>query len=1077
MGAGRYRLRYSGYPTRRTPALGVPDGSTDSAPFPVIRPGPGQTELIATVSGQTMKQNKVVNMAEHDAIRQHRRKRDSRAILDECQKMTVDRLVRAFPTMMDKVDDALFDRVNQSENAADHSVYFDTMREMRLKRDDISQAFKKRFAELSEEAVKRVRGAGTEDGAPSGAGEASELQLEMLDESALEESLAVTNMVSKIRGVCHEELFPLEKRMGVVLGQMDLAEDNNPLGPQIICQAFHDACGVVQTSVEVKLIILKLFDIHVVGETHELYEAINDLLVERGVLPNIKRGVVKRAGAKRGQAKSGGTDDNDAEAAQGQHVESDDDAASAGLMNALQQMINASAAAGGTVSETQARARQTEVLGNLTALQHGNAPAGGGGAPMIDPALVGAGNTNVLRELKAANVTEGMGQVDVVMFDVVSMMFDFILDDDNVPDPMKALIGRLQIPMLKVALIDKAFFSKKSHPARKLLNTLSEAALGWNETHDDGAAYYNKVESFVRKVLEEFEESIEVFGVVHEQLEAFLADQKEVAEESSKTSADALENRERLDQARHRAHEVITRSFHGKPVPDVVQKFFHNRWKELLVFCHFDEGEDSQGWRDAVETMQQIVWSLTPIKSPEDRKKLVGLLPKLLNRVKDGMSKISLPAEERKQFLAALAGHHLAAVRADGGEGEAAAPIPEAMPAPAEDAGKDIEKVLMTAVERANAVIHRAAESKPECAGMGTTLVAARFHDNRVTVAHVGDSRLYRLKNGELQQVTLDHSLMQDLINRGFYTPEEAKKNVKSNVITRAVGVEESVLPDVQEVEAEPGDIFLLCSDGLTDMVEDNDIQTSLQTNSNDLPTASESLVEMANRNGGKDNISVILARVRQPFPAGDSAVEVKDLDEKIEIIGKTDVGRRRSHNEDGIAIDNGAGIAMVADGMGGCNAGEVASAMAVQIIMRALREELESAAGAAGAEGEDELDWLSGAEEVDLDDMEGEQTTETVQQEFLDFIDELQIGSWLEFSNADGSKTRGRLAWTSADNARFLFTDLAGAKVVDATRHALALEMQRSNIKIIEGEPLLERAMTTVTEQLESGKLGDTLH
>jgi hypothetical protein len=384
--------------------------------------------------------------------------------------------------------------------------------------------------------------------------------------------------------------------------------------------------------------------------------------------------------------------------------------------------------------------------------------------------------------LKQTNVASGIGEMDSIMFDVVAMMFDFILDDDNVPDPMKALIGRLQIPMLKVALIDKSFFSKKSHPARKLLNTLAEAALGWNESHDDGGAYYGQVESYVRKVLEEFEDSIEVFGVVLEELQAFLADQEQVAEETAQDSANVLESRERLEQARLRAQETTTKSFHGKPIPDVIQKFFHNRWKELLVFCYFDEGEEGESWRKAVETMDQVIWSLTPISSPEDRKKLVQLLPGLLNRVKDGMKQISLPKEERKHFLAALANHHLAAVRASTGESGAQAPLPAPVDEPDQDAGNTIEKVLKQAVQRANAVIHRASEAKPECAGMGTTLVAARFHDNRVIVAHVGDSRLYRFKDGRLEQLTLDHSLMQDLVNKGFYTPEEAKKNVKSNV-------------------------------------------------------------------------------------------------------------------------------------------------------------------------------------------------------------------------------------------------------------------------------------------------------
>ena len=113
----------------------------------------------------------------------------------------------------------------------------------------------------------------------------------------------------------------------------------------------------------------------------------------------------------------------------------------------------------------------------------------------------------------------------------------------------------------------------------------------------------------------------------------------------------------------------------------------------------------------------------------------------------------------------------------------------------------------------------------------------------------------------------------------------------------------------------------------------------------------------------------------------------------------------------------------------------------------------------------------------MDLDDGMPDQNTETVSQEFFDFVDELEVGNWLEFTNADASKTRGRLAWTSADSGRFLFTDLAGAKVVDATHHSLALEIQRGNVKVIEGEPLVDRVMNNVTERLESGELTRTVH
>jgi serine/threonine protein phosphatase PrpC len=179
------------------------------------------------------------------------------------------------------------------------------------------------------------------------------------------------------------------------------------------------------------------------------------------------------------------------------------------------------------------------------------------------------------------------------------------------------------------------------------------------------------------------------------------------------------------------------------------------------------------------------------------------------------------------------------------------------------------ESLLMKeAVERANQEINSVALSQPQCAGMGTTLVAAMFYDDRVTIAHVGDSRLYRMRKGNLEQITVDHSLLQELVDKGFYTPEEAKQSLNKNLVTRAMGIESTVVPDVQEDAAIPGDIYLLCSDGLTDLVEDDQISLIIEKHSADLDKVASNLVQLANENGGKDNISVILARVLKPFPS-----------------------------------------------------------------------------------------------------------------------------------------------------------------------------------------------------------------
>jgi serine/threonine protein phosphatase PrpC len=311
---------------------------------------------------------------------------------------------------------------------------------------------------------------------------------------------------------------------------------------------------------------------------------------------------------------------------------------------------------------------------------------------------------------------------------------------------------------------------------------------------------------------------------------------------------------------------------------------------------------------------------------------------------------------------------------------------------------------------------------------MGTTLVAAQFHDNRLTAAHVGDARLYRLRGDVFQRLTSDHSLRQQLVNKGFYTAEEVEQKIHSNVITRAVGPEANVEVDVQEIDTEPDDLYLLCSDGLTDMVDDVTMAEILCDGDVDLPTATRMLMDAANENGGKDNISVVLVRVDNTYADSMPDDEDFDLSSKLEMHGRTDVGRKRSHNEDHIAIDAARGIAIVADGMGGCNAGEVASEMAVKIVLEALRSgDVESVSVKTGdgirtsrTTTEDEFEDSSveaGAPlrhdggDVIIEGLGSDVAYESEEEdEYTEIVRSLDVGSWVEFYHVDGSRTSARL-------------------------------------------------------------------
>ena len=174
--------------------------------------------------------------------------------------------------------------------------------------------------------------------------------------------------------------------------------------------------------------------------------------------------------------------------------------------------------------------------------------------------------------------------------------------------------------------------------------------------------------------------------------------------------------------------------------------------------------------------------------------------------------------------------------------------------------------LLQQQIAAANKGIYEAAQNRPECAGLGTTVVAAVFHGCRVSIAHIGDSRCYRLRGERFEQLTRDHSLLQEQIDSGQLTPEQAKYSLNKNLVTRALGIEAIVPPDISEYRLEADDIYLLCSDGLTDMVDTEVIHNIVDEKRTLLPEAAADLVDLANQNGGRDNISVILTRVPAEF-------------------------------------------------------------------------------------------------------------------------------------------------------------------------------------------------------------------
>ena len=272
------------------------------------------------------------------------------------------------------------------------------------------------------------------------------------------------------------------------------------------------------------------------------------------------------------------------------------------------------------------------------------------------------GGTNVLHGLRRSNVVaDGIGDTTI---DIVAMMFDYILDDPAIPDPMKALIDRLQIPLLKVALLDKEIFSEKSHPGRRLLNLMADAAIGWSETTVADDELYRTVEHTVQRVLNEFDADVGVIADIADELQRYLDTERGVAVQQADQLTESIRQREQHEKAQLLAFDVIRARLAKQPTSRFVADFLKSHWRNVLVLAFDEEGCAGQRWKTAERVMDELVWSIQPMADVAARKRLNDTLPRLIKGLKTGMAQIALAGETRREFMSRLANVHISAVSA-----------------------------------------------------------------------------------------------------------------------------------------------------------------------------------------------------------------------------------------------------------------------------------------------------------------------------------------------------------------------------------------------------------------------------
>jgi len=270
---------------------------------------------------------------------------------------------------------------------------------------------------------------------------------------------------------------------------------------------------------------------------------------------------------------------------------------------------------------------------------------------------------NVLRDLQESPLGQKANQIESMTIEMVAMLFDFIFETKDLPDGIKALLARLQIPVLKAAMLDGAFFAKKTHPSRLLVNALAEAGLGWSPVMGTTDPLYKKIEHIVHRILDEFSDNLALFDDLRAELESFLADEEKAAEANIATTAEEINQRDRREIAGVVSKSEVERRIESYQIPQFLARFLRQKWQVALENIYLTQGEESEAWSSGITTLEDLVWSVQPKRSPEDRKHLVALLPSLLKRLSGGMHAQSWVGDEREAFMANLVEAHAAAVK------------------------------------------------------------------------------------------------------------------------------------------------------------------------------------------------------------------------------------------------------------------------------------------------------------------------------------------------------------------------------------------------------------------------------
>lgn len=550
---------------------------------------------------------------------------EARSRIQKIAQLSSRHLIEMLQNMFDGVDDSFFELANNARTNNEQNTFFEAMREIRIKRKSIESDFEDKIRSLfSADYVLSKKDKTSEDQ------EIDFDSLSLVNKDDLEEDVAISSMSTKAASNYQGPLLQFQTRVANLFGQTDLNKISPPLNPEDISKSFATCCTKLEINLKERLIVYKQFDRYVLSNIGYVLDEANQYLVKSGVLPNLKSGIVKQHTPK-GEMASSPLEPNGRANIQ-QPALPQLQTLLANIRNKSHEELDK------TSSHTDQHYIETQDLINLlTAIQR--TP----NTQTSNPKVIDI-QSHLKRHLKGSlptNKQPTFNQIDEDLINLVSMLFEFILDDYNLASSIQVLISRLQIPILKIIIKDNSFFSTNKHPARKLLNTLAKAGIGWNEAQNtEQDALYQKIHDTVHKILDEPKCDIALFETLNTELEDFMSKEEKKSKIVEQRTRESEKGLLKSKQAQKTVDKFIDTIISDNNLPDLIYETLTQGWSRVMFLAYLKDEQEHQ-WLKSCQVAQDLIWCIQPISSQKDRQHWIAIAPKLIKELKRGLQDVS----------------------------------------------------------------------------------------------------------------------------------------------------------------------------------------------------------------------------------------------------------------------------------------------------------------------------------------------------------------------------------------------------------------------------------------------------